>query len=134
MRPQAHKRVMLVEDDETLAEMYAIRLKAEDFDVMRAENGKVALEDIPRFKPDLILLDIMMPEMNGIEVLKYLRHQKETRTIPIFILTALSQGRDRTVGLEAGADDFIIKSETMPKEVVQKVKVALDAASVAHNF
>lgn len=130
----SRKKVMLVEDDNILAEMYTIRLKAEDFEVMRVENGKRALEEIPHFKPDLILLDIMMPEMNGIDVLRYLRSQKETKRIPVFLLTALSQPRDRTIGMEAGADGFIVKSELMPKEVVQKVKNALDAESIAHNF
>lgn len=129
-----NKKVMLVEDDTVLAEMYEIRLKAEDFEVLHVENGKRALEEISHFKPDLVLLDIMMPVMNGIEVLKYLRHQKETSKLPIFLLTALSQARDRAVGMEAGADGFIVKSESMPKEVVERVKVAIDAASIAHNF
>lgn len=129
-----HKKILLVEDDHTLAEMYTIRLKAEDFEVLHVENGKIALEEMPHFKPDLILLDIMMPEMNGIDVLKYLRTQKETKSIPVFLLTALSQARDRTVGIEAGADGFIVKSEVMPREVVERVKVALDAARIAHNF
>lgn len=129
-----HKKIMLVEDDEVLAEMYQIRFKSEDFEVFRAENGKRALEEIGHFKPDLILLDIMMPEMNGIDVLKYLRAQKETKNLPIFLLTALSQARDRAAGMEAGADGFIVKSELMPKEVVQKVRMALDADSIARNF
>lgn len=128
------KKVMLVEDDNVLAQMYEIRLETEEFEVMRVENGKRALEEMPHFKPDLILLDIMMPVMNGIEVLKYLRAQKETKHIPIFLLTALSQSRDRAIGMEAGADGFIVKSETMPKDVVERVKVALDAVDVAHNF
>ena len=130
----SHKKIMLVEDDRTLAEMYTIRLKAEDFEVLHVENGKIALEEMSHFKPDLILLDIMMPEMNGIDVLKYLRAQKETKFIPVFLLTALSQARDRAVGMESGADGFIVKSEVMPKEVCERVKVALDAASIAHNF
>jgi DNA-binding response OmpR family regulator len=124
---------MLVEDDKTLAEMYRIRLQADDFEVMQVENGKRALEEIPHLKPDLILLDIMMPVMNGMEVLKYLKSHKETEKIPVFLLTALSQARDRTMGIEAGADGFIVKSESMPHEVVDKVKEALKINSIVKH-
>lgn len=125
---QQHHRVLLVEDDSVLGEMYEIRLKAQDYEVLRAINGKQALEEIASFKPDIILLDIMMPEMNGIEVLQYLRAQKETKEIPVFMLTALSQSKDRMASLEAGADDYIVKSETVPREVVAKVDEVLKIA------
>ncbi len=131
MRPLSHRRILLVEDDPVLSEMYKIRLQSEGYDVHHVENGKKALEEIPQFKPELILLDIMMPEMNGIDVLKYLRAQRETKEIPIFLLTALSQTRDRAVGMEAGADDYIVKSELMPKEVVDKVNEALALGGIA---
>lgn len=123
-----HYKVLLVEDDPVLGEMYEIRLKAQDYEVLRAVNGKKALEEMPHFKPDIVLLDIMMPEMNGLEVLKYLRSQKETKEIPIMMLTALSQSKDRMASLEAGADDYIVKSETVPRDVVEKVDVALKIA------
>lgn len=122
---KSHHRILLVEDDAVLAEMYELRLKSEDFEVLRAENGKKALKELPEFKPDLILLDIMMPEMNGIELLRYLRAEKETMDIPVFLLTALSQSKDRAAGMEAGANDYIVKSESMPHEVVERVKDAL---------
>jgi DNA-binding response OmpR family regulator len=109
MRRTKSQRIMLVEDDPVLSEMYEIRLKADDFEVMRVENGKRALEELPHFKPDLILLDIMMPVMNGIEVLKYLKSEKETEKIPVFLLTALSQSKDKTMGMNAGADGIYYK-------------------------
>ncbi len=131
MRNSRTHKILLVEDDNTLADMYELRLKAEDFEVARAANGKQALEAIAHFHPDLILLDILMPEMDGIQVLTYLRGQKETADIPILLLTALSQAKDRAIGMEAGADDYLVKSEVMPHEVVDKVKEAIKVKHIA---
>jgi len=133
MRQGQGCKILLVEDDKTLADMYELRLKAEDFEVVKTANGKQALAEIPHFQPDLILLDILMPEMDGIQVLTFLRSQKETADIPVLILTALSQSKDRAIGMEAGADDYIVKSEVMPHEVVERVKEAIEVKDIAKH-
>ena len=114
-------KILLVEDDKVLSEMYSARLESEGYDFKHAINGKEAIRVIHEWKPDLILLDIMMPEMNGLEVLHYLKSEPKTEEIPVFILTALSQSKDREAGLAAGADDYIVKSDLMPKEIIEKV-------------
>ncbi|MFA6422902.1 MAG: response regulator [Patescibacteria group bacterium] len=122
-------KIMLVEDDKILQEMYNARLEAESFEVKVAENGREAINQLKDWHPDLILLDIMMPEMNGMEVLHYLKSEPKTEKIPVFILTALGQSKDREAGLKAGADDYIVKSDLMPKEVVEKINQVLKVKS-----
>lgn len=118
-------KILLVEDDKVLGDMYSERIKAEGYELKHAENGRDAIDIIHDFRPDLILLDIMMPEMNGMEVLHYLKSEPKTEEIPVFILTALGQSKDREAGLDAGAADYIVKSELMPKEVIGKIKSLL---------
>jgi DNA-binding response OmpR family regulator len=115
-------KILLVEDDTVLGDMYSERIKAEGYELKHAVNGRDAIDIIHDYKPDLILLDIMMPEMNGMEVLHYLKSEPKTEKIPVFILTALGQSKDREAGLNAGAADYIVKSELMPKEIMEKIK------------
>lgn len=119
------KVILLVDDDLTLLEMYEDRLKAEGFSIVRATNGQEALKKAREIKPALIILDIMMPKINGFDVLKDLRADDEYKDIPIIVLTALIQDIDRAQGKKLGATDYIIKSETMPGEVIAKIKKAL---------
>ena len=88
------KKILLVEDDDTLAEVYRQRLELEGFDVRRSNNGEDALKDAVDYHPDLILLDVMMPSLNGFDVLDILRNSPQTRNIHIIMLTALSQPKD----------------------------------------
>lgn len=119
------KVILLVDDDLTLLEMYEDRLKAEGFSIVRATNGQEALQKAREIKPALIILDIMMPKVNGFDVLKDLRADNEYKDIPIIVLTALIQDVDKAQGKKLGATDYIIKSETMPGEVIAKIKKAL---------
>lgn len=119
------KVVLLVDDDLTLREMYDERLKAEGFDIIQATNGEEALAKAKESKPNVILLDIMMPKVNGFDVLKQLKADDELKAIPVIILTALIQDVDRLQGQKLGAADYIVKSETMPGEVIAKIKKAL---------
>jgi DNA-binding response OmpR family regulator len=116
------KSILLVDDDLTLREMYSERLKAEGFVVEMAMDGEEALSKATEMHPNIILLDIMMPKINGLDVLKKLREQEETKAIPVIVLTALIQDREKMESITRGADDYIVKSETMPGEVIQKVK------------
>ena len=116
------KVILLVDDDLTLREMYDERLKAEGFDIIQASNGDEALRKAKENKPNIILLDIMMPKVNGFDVLKELKADPDLKEIPVIILTALIQDVDRVQGKKLGATDYIVKSETMPGEVLAKIK------------
>lgn len=119
------KVVLLVDDDLTLREMYEERLKAEGFEIIQASNGEEALVKARENKPNIILLDIMMPKVNGFDVLKEIKADPDIKDTPVIILTALIQDVDRVQGKKLGAADYIVKSETMPGEVIAKIKNAL---------
>lgn len=119
------RTILLVDDDLTLREMYEERLKAEGFTIVQASNGEEALSKAKDIKPNLILLDIMMPKINGFDVLKGLKADSELKDIPVIILTALIQDVDRVQGDKLGATDYIVKSETMPGEVLTKIRKAM---------
>ena len=118
-------KVLVVDDDQALLEMYSMRLKEEAFEVIVARNGEEALARAVDSKPDVILLDVMMPKVNGFDVLDILKSTPETKHIPVLILTVLIQDADRERGLKAGAEDYLVKSETMPGQVIEKVKQVL---------
>ncbi len=120
------KSILIVDDDLTLREMYEERLKAEGYTVQGAKDGEEAIQKAKADKPSVILLDIMMPKINGLDVLKMLKADDDTKEIPVIILTALIQDVDKTKGLTSGADDYIVKSETMPGEVIAKIHKAVD--------
>src|SRR3989304_2365268 len=119
------KVILLVDDDLTLREMYEERLKAEGFDIIQASNGEEAVKKARENKPNVILLDIMMPKVNGFDVLKKLKADQDLQNIPVIILTALIQDVDRVQGKKLGAVDYIVKSETMPGEVIAKIQNAI---------
>jgi len=119
------KVILLVDDDLTLREMYEERLKAEGFEIVQANNGEEALSRAKEVKPNVIMLDIMMPKINGFDVLKELKSDPELKDIPVIMLTALIQEVDRIQGKKLGAFDYIVKSETMPGEVIAKIKSAI---------
>ena len=127
------KLVLLVDDDLTLREMYDERLKAEGFSIIQANNGEAALSKAKETKPNVIMLDIMMPKINGFDVLKELKTNPETKDIPVIILTALIQDVDRLQGMKLGAADYIVKSETMPGEVIDKINKAIGVKTVPEN-
>jgi len=120
------KSILIVDDDLTLREMYEERLKAEGFTVEGAKDGEEAIQKAKADKPSVILLDIMMPKINGLDVLKMLKADDDTKEIPVIILTALIQDVDKTKGLTSGADDYVVKSETMPGEVIAKIHKAIE--------
>lgn len=122
------KRILLVEDDEGLAQVYITRLEVEGFEIQRVPNGEDALAKAIEFKPDLILLDIMMPKVNGFDVLDILRNTPETLNVKIILLTALSQEADRKKAEEMGADDYLVKSQVVIADVVDRIKQHLGAS------
>ena len=103
------KNVLLVEDEPDLNETISFNLDSEGYEVTSAFNGKDALNAIEKKKPDLILLDLMLPDMSGLEICRELRSSKKTKKIPIMMVTAKGEEVDRIVGFELGADDYIVK-------------------------
>ncbi|MDR0955628.1 MAG: response regulator [Candidatus Nomurabacteria bacterium] len=121
----AKKRILLVEDDLALAGVYQQRLTLEGFDVRHVANGEDALSAAVEFKPDLILLDVMMPKVNGFDVLDILRNTPATMNARVIMLTALSQPKDEQRARDLGADDYLVKSQVVIGDVVAKIKQQL---------
>ncbi|MFZ2544768.1 MAG: response regulator [Candidatus Saccharimonadales bacterium] len=119
---QLRKKVLLVEDDITLAAVYRSRLELEDFETKEVNNGEEALQATIDFKPDIILLDAMMPKISGFDVLDILRNTPETADIRVIMLTALSQPKDKERAEALGVDDYLVKSQVVIGDVVERVK------------
>ena len=119
------KRILLVEDDDALANVYVMRLQAEGFDVRRVSNGEDALADALSFKPDLVLLDVMMPKVSGFDVLDILRNTPETSALKVIMLTALSQDSDKQRAQALGVDDYLVKSQVVIADVMDRVRYHL---------
>ena len=123
LNPLSHaKKILLVEDDDSLATGYQTRLEAEGFDTRRVPNGEDALATTLEYKPDLILLDVMMPKVSGFDVLDILRNTPETANVKIVMLTALSQDSDKARAEELGVDDYLVKSQVVIADVVDRIK------------
>lgn len=116
------KRILLVEDDDAIANVYLMRLQAEGFDVRRVGNGEDALAAALSYKPDLVLLDVMMPKVSGFDVLDILRNTPETANLKIIMLTALSQDSDKERAQSLGVDDYLVKSQVVIADVIERIK------------
>ncbi len=122
-QPPLHpKRILFVEDDDALASVYMVRLEAEGFEVHRVANGEDALAAAVSFKPDLVLLDVMMPKIGGFDVLDILRNTPETANLKVVMLTALSQDSDKKRAEALGVDDYLVKSQVVITEVIDRIK------------
>jgi DNA-binding response OmpR family regulator len=119
---QHAKRILFVEDDDALAGVYLVRLQAEGFDVKRVANGEAALATALSYKPDLVLLDVMMPKVGGFDVLDIIRNTPETANLKIIMLTALSQDSDRKRAEALGVDDYLVKSQVVITDVIDRIK------------
>lgn len=123
------KKILLVEDDTALAAVYKSRLELEGFDIREVNNGEEALSAAVEYKPDLILLDAMMPKISGFDVLDILRNTPDTANIRIIMLTALSQPKDKERAEALGVDDYLVKSQVVIGDVVERVKHHLGIAA-----
>lgn len=121
------KTILLVEDDDNLANVYETRLQAEGFRTVRVNNGEDALQTALQAKPDLILLDVMMPKVSGFDVLDILRNTPETANAKIIMLTALSQEADQERAKSLGVNDYLVKSQVVIADVVDRIKQHLAA-------
>ncbi|MEI6228935.1 MAG: response regulator [Candidatus Saccharibacteria bacterium] len=118
----AKKKILLVEDDPALSGVYRSRLDMEGFDVREVNDGEKAIAAASDFKPDLILLDAMMPKISGFDVLDVLKNTPATANILVIMLTALSQPSDKERAEKLGVDDYLVKSQVVIGDVVDKVK------------
>lgn len=122
------KKILLVEDDDALATVYITRLQMEGFDVKHVVDGEDALSAAVTYRPDLVLLDAMMPKISGFDVLDILRNTPETTNIRVIMLTALSQAKDKERAETLGVDDYLVKSQVVISDVVERIKHHLGLA------
>lgn len=123
-------KILLIEDEPLLLQLFEKKLKLEGFEVEIAQRGQTGLEKAKSFQPDLILLDILMPGMDGFEVMKRLKADPATKKIPVVFLTNLSRDEgDVSKGLEMGAIGYWVKAHYTPMEVVTKLKKLVKAYS-----
>jgi len=123
-------KVLIADDDMTLHQMYVERLQAEGYNIVSAYDGEEALTKIESEIPDVILLDIMMPKINGIDVMKKVRENEKTAHIPIILLTALIQEIGKIKDMMQEADGYLIKSEILPGDVVKAIEVSLSKSNI----
>ena len=118
------KKILIIEDEKDIQDLLQLYLKREGFEVQGVQDGDAGLRKLGHEKFDLILLDLMLPQMDGLEICRRLRSQLPTAEIPVIMITAKAEEADRIVGLEMGADDYITKPFS-PREVVARVKALL---------
>lgn len=118
-------KIAIVEDDPVISQMYRMKFEADGFDVKLADNGKRGVALIEDFRPDMILLDLQMPEMTGDEVLERIRKEAWGKDIPVIILTNLGAEEAPKSLKGLGIHSYIVKAEFTPRQVVQRVKEAL---------
>jgi len=116
-----NKKILIVEDEKDIRDLLEHYLKKEGYDAHSVKDGKAGLEKATKEKFDLIILDLMLPEMDGLEICRRLRSEPATAALPIIMLTAKTEEADRIVGLEMGADDYISKPFS-PREVLARIK------------
>ncbi len=116
------RKILIIEDEKFLLEIYQSRFEKEGYQVFAAINGLAGLKLAQKEKPDLIILDILMPGMDGYEVIKKLKENNQTKEITILVLSNLGQREEINQGLKLGANDYIIKTDLTPSELVNKVE------------
>lgn len=120
-------KIAIVEDDAAIAQMYRIKFESEGYEVDAAENGKLGLEMVDKMRPDVVLLDLMMPEMTGDQMLQELRKTDWGKTTKVIILTNMGEQEAPPVLRELGVKRFIVKAEMTPKQVADLVQKELAA-------
>jgi len=126
-------KIMLVEDDNNLREIYAARLTAEGYEIVSAQDGEEALATAVKEKPDLIISDVMMPKISGFDMLDILRTTPETKNTKVIMMTALSQVEDKQRADKLGADRYLVKSQVTLEDVAKVVKEVLEGTAVTNT-
>lgn len=120
-------KIAIIEDDQAISQMYRMKFEAEGFEVETAENGKLGLELTEKMRPDIILLDLMMPEMNGDEMLNKMRATAWGKDIKVIILTNMGEQEAPASVKQQNVRRFIVKAEMTPRQVAEMVKTELAA-------
>lgn len=128
----AKQRICVIEDEKDIAELIRFALEQARFEMLVLHNGAQAIEKIKEFKPDLILLDLMLPDADGLDICKSLKKDTQLSSIPVIMLTAKGTEMDRIVGFELGADDYIVKPFST-RELVLRIKAILSRLSTPSN-
>ncbi|TSC78677.1 MAG: putative OmpR family two-component system response regulator [Parcubacteria group bacterium Gr01-1014_33] len=123
---ESAKKILIVDDDPFILDMYVLKFKEHGFQVEVAHEGKEGIVKAKEFQPDVILLDVVMPAMDGFDVLKKLKENVNGKTPKLIFLTNFGQREDVERGMRLGADDYIIKAHFTPTEIVTKVKEVLE--------
>ena len=118
-------KILLIEDEEMLANMYEVKFKNEGFELIKALDGSTGLEMAKTVKPDFILLDVIMPKMDGFSVLRALREDAKTKDLPVMLLTNLGQDEDVKKGKELGVVGYLVKANVTTDEIVSVLKQAV---------
>ncbi len=127
MRSTSMKRILIIEDDRDIVELVRYNLANEGFQVSAAHDGSTGLSTLKKTPPDLLLLDLMLPKLSGLEICREVRRDDSLNRLPILMLTARGEEADRVVGLEMGADDYVTKPFS-PRELLARVKALLRRA------
>lgn len=126
-------KILIIEDDQFLQKIYGNKLRAEGFEVSQAIEGNEGLRKINEEKPNLIILDLILPGKNGFDILAEIKNNEETRGTPVIILSNLGQDKDVKRGLDMGAKDYLIKTDIKLSEVLAKVREFLLRAKLEKN-
>lgn len=118
-------KIAIIEDDPVISQMYRMKFEADGFDVQLANNGERGVALVEAFTPDIILLDLQMPEMDGAEALTVIRKTESSKNIPVIILTNLGEEESPKEIRSLGIHSYIVKADLTPRQVVQRVKEAL---------
>lgn len=118
-------KIAIIEDDPVISQMYRFKFEASDFEVQLANNGKRGIEMVKSFRPDLILLDLQMPEMNGADALEIIRKNEWGKNIPVIILTNMGEEESPKKLRELGIHSYIVKANLTPNQVLKRVQEAL---------
>ncbi len=129
MADNSQTRILIVEDDLFIRELYERQLSLAGYDVASAADGPEGLTKINQTVPHLLLLDIMLPKMNGLDLLKAIKAQDQTKDVPVILLTNLGQDSVIKEGFNLGADGYLIKSAYTPDQIIDEVKKFLEAAA-----
>jgi DNA-binding response OmpR family regulator len=126
MDPKRRLKIAIIEDDIAIVQMYRMKFEAEGYEVATAGNGQLGLKLIEDFKPDIVLLDLMMPVMGGVEMLQTLRQHPWGKNLHVIVLTNMGESEAPGQIHELGVDNFIVKAEMTPKQVSERVKELLN--------
>ncbi|MEK7124133.1 MAG: response regulator [Patescibacteria group bacterium] len=120
------KSILIIEDEEFFRELLAKKISSKNFSVFAAVNGQQGLKEIKEKKPDLILLDLLLPDIDGFEVLSKIKSDSETSSIPVIILSNLGEQEDFEKGMKLGAVDYLVKSQSDMVDIIDKIKNILE--------